>query len=129
MTLSPLLFVLFLCLEFNYWFEIDLYLKGRSSVICSESSRHVCCCRWGPAKSVRADIREMLSVGLLCIQTLHIIHAGLLVVQPYAEGRGVKILRGFFAFTRWMLCKGIVAHAVMAAQILNAEKVIFLRYR
>lgn len=106
-----------------------MYLKSRSSVICSESNRHVGCCRWGPSTSVRADIREMLSVGLLCIQTLDIIHAGLLVVQPYTEGRGVKILRGFFALTRWMLCKGIVAHAVMAAQILYAEKVIFLRYR
>lgn len=99
-----------------------MYLKSRSSVICSESNRHVGCCRWGLATSVRADIREMLSVGLLCIQTLHIIHAGLLVVQPYTEGRGVKILRGFFALIRWMLCKGIVAHDVMA------EKVIFLRY-
>lgn len=50
----------------------------------------------------------MFSVRLLCIQTLHKIHMGLLVVQSApeeVEGGGVlKILRALSGGVTWLLC-------------------------
>lgn len=54
-------------------------------------NRNVGCCRWGQTGSVRAEIGEMFSVRLLCIQTLHKIHMGLLVVQSVLKGSGCHV--------------------------------------
>ncbi len=51
-----------------------------------KANRRVGCCRWGLAGSVKAEIGETFSVRLLCIQALHKIHMGPLVVQAALKG-------------------------------------------
>lgn len=49
----------------------------------------------------------LFSVRLLCIQALHKIHVGLLVVQLALKWGGVKIWRASSGAITWMLCWGI----------------------